>query len=50
MLIGLGRGGENGTHITAGDAVYFGATLFLAGRLYDTLSGMVTGGVYKVVL
>ena len=50
MLIGLGRGGENGTHITADDAVDFGATLFLAGRLYDTLSGMVTGGVYNVVL
>ena len=50
MLIGLGRGGENGTHFTADDAVDFGAALFLTGRLNDTLRGMVTGGVYNVVL
>ena len=49
-MVFFGRDIESAAHFTAGDAVYFGATLFLAGRLYDTLSGMVTGGVYKVVL
>ena len=49
MVVGFRGGIDNAAHFTAGDAVYFGATLFLAGRLYDTLSGMVTGGVYNVV-
>lgn len=49
-MVFLGREIESAAHITADFAVDFGATLFLAGRLYDTLSGMVTGGVYKVVL
>lgn len=49
-MVFLGRGGENGTHITADGAEDFGATLFLAGRLNDTHVGMVTGGVYNVVL
>ena len=50
MVVGFRSGIDNTAHFTAGGAVDFGATLFLAGRLYDTLSGMVTGGVYNVVL
>ena len=50
MVVGFWCGIDNAAHIAAGGAVDFGATLFLAGRLYDTLSGMVTGGVYNVVL
>lgn len=50
MLIGLGRSRENSTHITADDAVDFGATLFLTSGLDNTLSGTMTGGVYNVVL
>ena len=49
-MVFLGRGRENGAHFTADGAVDFGATLFLAGRLNDTHLGMVTGGVYNVVL
>lgn len=49
-MVFLGRGGENGTHFIADGAVDFGVTLFLAGRLNDTHGGMVTGGVYNVVL
>lgn len=49
-MVFLGRKIECAAHITAVGAVDFGATLFLAGRLYDALSGMVTGGVYNVVL
>ena len=50
MVVGFRGGIDNAAHFTADGAVDFGATLFLAGRLYDTLSGMVTGGVYNVVL
>ena len=49
-VVFFGREIESAAHITADGAVDFGTTLFLAGRLYDTLSGMVTGGVYNVVL
>lgn len=49
-MVFFGREIESAAHITADGAVDFGTTLFLAGRLYDTLSGMVTGGVYNVVL
>ena len=49
-MVFFGREIESAAHITADGAVDFGATPFLAGRLYDTLSGMVTGGVYNVVL
>ena len=49
-MVFFGREIESAAHITADDAVDFGATLFLAGRLYDALSGTMTGGVYNVVL
>jgi len=49
-VVFFGREIESAAHITADGAVDFGTALFLAGRLYDTLSGMVTGGVYNVVL
>lgn len=49
-MVFFGREIESATHITADFAVEFGATLFLAGRLNDTHGGMVTGGVYNVVL
>ena len=50
MVVGFWCGIDNAAHITADGAVDFGATLFLAGRLNDTHLGMVTGGVYNVVL
>lgn len=50
MVVGFWCAIDNAAHIAADGAVDFGAALFLAGRLYDTLSGMVTGGVYNVVL
>ena len=50
MVVGFWCGIDNAAHITADDAVDFGTTLFLAGRLNDTHGGMVTGGVYNVVL
>lgn len=48
MVVGFWCGIDNAAHIAADGAVDFGATLFLAGGL--TLSGMMTGGVYNVVL
>lgn len=50
MVVGFWCGIDNAAHIAADGAVDFGATLFLAGGLNDTLSGMMTGGVYNVVL
>ena len=50
MVVGFRGGIDNAAHFTADGAVNFGTALFLAGRLYDALSGMVTGGVYNVVL
>ena len=49
-MVFFGREIESAAHITADGAEDFGATLFLAGRLNDTHVGMVTGGVYNVVL
>ena len=49
-MVFLGRDIESAAHFTAGDAVYFGATLFLTSGLDNTLRGTMTGGVYNVVL